>query len=122
MSIVLNASGKQGHQGPIECLQYELHIIGAKPGLAAAKEQELKVTIKVDKTTPRFLAAGSTGELFQNVTLSDSAQTPAFEIRLIDAFVAAVNRSSAGYDPKRSEDLEDVTFKFAGLEVHRGNP
>lgn len=121
MSLALNASGRQGHVGPIECLQYELHMAGAKPGLAAAKDEELKVTIKVDKTTPRFWAAAMKGgELFQNVTLSNSAQTPAFEIKLSDAVVAAVSRDAMG-DAKRGEDLEVVTFKFAGLEVSRGN-
>lgn len=119
MSIALTVSGKQGQLGPIECLQYELHMLGAKPGLASAKDQELKVTIKVDKTTPYFSAIGKTGELFQNVTLSNSAQTPAFQMRLTDAFVAGVSRHSDG--SKRNEDLEDVTFKFAGLEVSRGN-
>ena len=119
LAIALTASGKQGQLGPIECLQYELHMLGARPGLAA-KDQELKVTIKVDKTTPRFSAVAKTGELFQNVTLSNSAQTPAFHMKLTDAFVVAVSRSPVG-DSKRDEELEVVTFKFAGLEVSPGN-
>lgn len=97
-------------------------MLGAKPGQPATKNQELKVTIKLDKTTPQLVAAvmGKSGEQFQNVTLSNSAETPAFEIRLTDAYITHVNRYSNG-DPRLKEDLEDVTFKFGGLEIYRNS-